>query len=59
MRFTVLRSKTVSRQICDKQSQTPLVNYMPPTTPQLEIQNSMFRTLALKESGKNSLSLHG
>ena len=59
MRFTVLRSKTVSRQICDKQSQTPLVNYMPPTTPQLEIQNSMFRTLALKESGKNSRSLHG
>ena len=59
MRFTVLRSKTVSRQISDKQSQTPLVNYMPPTTPQLEIQNSMFRTLALKESGKNSRSLHG
>ena len=59
MRFTVLRSKTVSRQICDKQSQTPPVNYMPPSTRQLEIQNSMFQTLALKELGKSSLSLHG
>ena len=58
MRFTVLRSRTVSRQICDKQGQTPPVNYMPPSTRQLEIQNSMFRTLALKESGKNSLSLN-
>ena len=31
MRFTVLRSKAVSRQICDKQHQPPLVNYMPTT----------------------------
>ena len=42
MRFPVLRSKAVSRQICDKQHQPPLVNYMP-TTRQWEIQNSMFR----------------
>ena len=41
MRFTVLRSKAVLRQICDKQNQPPLVNCMP-TTRQLEIQNSMF-----------------
>ena len=27
MRFTVLRSKAVSRWICDKQNQPPLVNY--------------------------------
>ena len=43
MRFTVLRSKTVSRKICDEKHQPPLVNYMP-TTPQWETQNSMFRT---------------
>ena len=41
MRFTVLRSKTVSCWICDKQHQSPLVNYMP-TTRQWETQNSMF-----------------
>ena len=29
MRFIVLRSNAVSRQICDKQHQPPLVNYMP------------------------------
>ena len=28
MRFAVLRSKTVSRQICNKQHQPLLVNYM-------------------------------
>ena len=44
MRFTVLRSKAVSRWICDKQHQPPLVNYNMPTTRQWEIQNSMFRT---------------
>ena len=43
MRFTVLRSKTVSRKICDEKHQPPQVNYMP-TTPQWETQNSMFRT---------------
>ena len=43
MRFTVLRSETVSRKICDEKHQPPLVNYMP-TTPQWETQNSMFRT---------------
>ena len=32
MRFTVLRSKTVSRKICDKKHQPPLVNYMPYNT---------------------------
>ena len=41
MRFTVLRSNAVSREICDKQHQPPIVNYMP-TTRQWEIQNSMF-----------------
>ena len=46
MRFTVLRSKAVSRYICDKQNQPPLVNYMPATR-QWEIQNSMFRTPAV------------
>ena len=43
MRFTVLRSKAVPCQICDKQHHSPLVNYVPPTR-QWEIQNSMFRT---------------
>ena len=43
MRFTVLRSKAVSHEICDKQHQPPIVNYMP-TTRQWEIQNSMFGT---------------
>ena len=37
MLFTVLRSKAVSRFICDKQRQPSLVNYMP-TTRQREIQ---------------------
>ena len=41
MRITVLRSKAVSREICDKQNQPPIVNYMP-TTRRWEIQNSMF-----------------
>ena len=40
MRFTVLRSKAVSRWICDKQHQ-PLGSYIP-STRQWEIQNSMF-----------------
>ena len=40
MRFTVLRSKAVSR---DKQRQPSLVNSMP-TTRQWEIQNSIFLT---------------
>ena len=31
MRFTVLRSNAVSREICDKQHQPPIVNYMPTT----------------------------
>ena len=44
MRFTVLRSKAVSRKICDKQPQPPLVNYNMPITRSWEIQNSMFRT---------------
>ena len=43
MRFIVLRSNAVSRQICDKKHQPPLVNNMP-TTRQGKIQNSMFRT---------------
>ena len=43
MRFTVLRSNAVSREICDKQHQPPIVNYMP-TTRRWEIQNSMFGT---------------
>ena len=43
MLCTVLRSKAVSRWICDKQHQPPIVNYMP-TTRQWEIQNSMFGT---------------
>ena len=43
MGFTVLRSKAVSRRVCDKQHHPPLVNYTP-TTRQWEIQNSMFRT---------------
>ena len=42
MRFTVLRSKAVSRQSCVKR-QPSLVNYMP-TKRQWEIQNSMFWT---------------
>ena len=47
MRFPVLSSKAVSRQICDKQHQPPLVNYMARArfrSRQWEIQNSMFRT---------------
>ena len=44
MRFTVLRSKAVSRLICDKQHRPPLVNYNMPTTRQWETQDSMFRT---------------
>ena len=43
MRFTILRSKAVAREICDKQHQPPIVNYMP-TTRQWEIQNSLSRT---------------
>ena len=43
MRFTVLRSKDDSCQICDKQHKPSMVNYML-TTRQWEIQNSMFRT---------------
>ena len=43
MRYTVLRSKAVSRLICNKQHQPLLTNYMP-TTRQWEIQNTMFRT---------------
>ena len=43
MRFIVLESKAVSREICDKKHQPPIVNYMP-TTRQWEIQNSMFGT---------------
>ena len=42
MRFTVLGSKAVSREICDKH-QPPIVNYTP-TTRQWEIQNSIFGT---------------
>ena len=45
MRFTVLRSKAVSREICDKQHQPPIVNYMP-TTRQWETQSSIFGTPA-------------
>ena len=37
MHFTVLNSKAVSREICEKH-QPPLVNYMP-TTRQWEIKN--------------------
>ena len=44
MRFTVLGSKAVSREICDKH-QPPIVNYTP-TTRQWEIQNSIFGTPA-------------
>ena len=43
MRFTVLRSKDDSCQICDNQHKPSIVNYML-TTRQWEIQNSMFRT---------------
>ena len=43
MRFTVLRSKDDSCQICDNQHKPIIVNYML-TTRQWEIQNSMFRT---------------
>ena len=42
MRFTVLRSKDDSCQICDSQHKPIIVNYML-TTRQWEIQNSMFR----------------
>ena len=35
--------KVVSREICDKQHQPPIVNYTP-TTCQWEIQNSIFGT---------------
>ena len=42
MRFTVLRSKAVSPQTCDKQHQPPLVNYMP-TTLQWEFKIQCFR----------------
>ena len=40
--FYFLRSKAVSRYICEKQHQPLVVNDMP-TTRQWEIQNSMFR----------------
>ena len=40
MHFTVLNSKPVSREICEKH-QPPLVNYMP-TTRQWEIKNQGF-----------------
>ena len=43
MRFSVLRSKAVSRSIRDKHHQPPIVNYLP-TTSQWENQNSMFGT---------------
>ena len=43
MCFTVLRSKAVPREICDKQHQPPIVNYMLATR-QWEIQNSLSRT---------------
>ena len=42
MRFTVLRTKAVSRYICDKQNHPPIVNYMP-TTRQLEFKIQYFR----------------
>ena len=61
MCFTVLRSKAVSRYICDKQHQPPLVNYMP-TTRQWEIQNSVFRTPVhcfLSRLFKGSKKKHG
>ena len=43
MRFPVLRSKAVSRQICDKQHQPPLVNYMPTTRQWEEFKIQRFR----------------